>query len=108
MLIMMNGISEYLAKQLRISNQQLVELIVDQTDKTLERCQKNDPTDDYHHWPFDPNNIESYRQFISLLYEKNYDAIGKQLVEKSQLYEDQFLELDSQDVSSPLLRLRIE
>ncbi|CAF1518976.1 unnamed protein product, partial [Adineta steineri] len=101
-------LAECLAKQLRISNQQLVELIVDQTDKTLERCQKNDPTDDYHHWPFDPNNIESYRQFISLLYEKNYDAIGKQLVEKSQLYEDQFLELDSQDVSSPLLRLRIE
>jgi hypothetical protein len=42
-------LAEYLAKQLRISNQQLVELIVDQTGKTLEHCQKNDPTDDYHH-----------------------------------------------------------
>jgi len=39
-------LAEYLAKQLSISNQQLVELIVD---KTLEHCQKNDPTDDYHH-----------------------------------------------------------
>ncbi len=79
------------SKQLKLSNQQLVELIVDQTDKTLERCQKNDPRDDYHCWPFDPNNIESYKQFISLLYDKNYEAIGKQLVERSKMYEDQFL-----------------
>jgi hypothetical protein len=84
------------SKQLRISNQQLVELIVDETDKTLERCQKNDPNDDYHCWPFDPNNIESYKQFISLLYEKNYDAIGKELVERSKIYEDQFLALEIQ------------
>jgi hypothetical protein len=115
------------SKQLKMSNQQLVELIVDQTDKTLERCQRNDPTDDYHCWPFDPNNIESYKQFISILYEKNYDAIGKKLVERSKAYEDQFVALDSQgesnytfskyrytfflfytDISSPLLRLRIE
>ena len=69
---------------------------MDQTDKTLERCQRNDLTDDHHCWPFDPNNIESYKQFISILYEKNYDAIGKQLVERSKSYEDQFLTSDSQ------------
>ncbi len=89
-------LAENFSKQLTIGNQQIVELIVDETDKTLERCQRNDPTDDYHCWPFDPNNIESYKQFISLLYEKNYDAIGKQLLERSKMYEDQFLDLNSQ------------
>jgi hypothetical protein len=89
-------LAENFSKQLQISNQQLVELIVDETDKTLERCQRNDPGDDYHCWPFDPSNIESYKQFISLLYEKNYDAIGKRLVERSQTYEDQFLDSGTQ------------
>jgi hypothetical protein len=89
-------LAENFSKQLQISNQQLVELIVDETDKTLERCQSNDPGDDYHCWPFDPSNIESYKQFISLLYEKNYDAIGKRLVERSQTYEDQFLDSGTQ------------
>ncbi|CAF0893514.1 unnamed protein product [Adineta steineri] len=51
------------------------------------------------------NHIDNLFHFYI---EKNYDTIGKQLVQKSQLYKDQFLELDSQDVSSPLLRLRIE
>ncbi|UJR28319.1 hypothetical protein I4U23_009562 [Adineta vaga] len=101
-------LAENFSKQLRLANEQLVELLVEQTDRTLERCQKNDPTDDYHCWPFDPNNIESYKQFISLLYDKNYDAIGKQLVDRSKLYEDQFEESDSGDITSPLLRLRIE
>ncbi|MHC5721761.1 MAG: hypothetical protein ACYTX0_59530, partial [Nostoc sp.] len=78
-------LAEHFSKQLRIANQQLVDLIVDETDKTLERCQRNYPTDDYHCWPFDPNNSESYKQFISLLYDKNYDAIGKQLVERSKM-----------------------
>ncbi|CAF2942100.1 unnamed protein product [Rotaria sp. Silwood2] len=86
-------LAEKFSKYLKISSQQLVELIVDETDKTLKRCEKNDPSDDYHCWPFDPNNIESYKQFMSLLYEKNYDAIGKQLVERSKMYEDQFLTL---------------
>ncbi len=92
------------SKQLKISNQQLVELIVDETDKTLERCQRNDPHDDYHCWPFDPNNIESYKQFIALLYDKNYDAIGKQLVERSKTYEDQFLVLEPQGLFNQMMR----
>lgn len=80
------------SKQLKLSLPKLVELIVDETDKVLDRCQRNDPNDDYHCWPFDPHpkNIESYKQFIELLYDKNYDAIGKQLVERSKIYEDQF------------------
>ena len=89
-------LAENLSKQLQISNQQLVELIVDETDKTLERCQRNEPEDDYHCWPFDPNNLNSYKQFISLLHEKNYDAVGKQLIERSKAYEDQFLALNQQ------------
>lgn len=89
-------LAENLSKQLQISNQQLVELIVDETDKTLERCQRSEPDDDYHCWPFDPNNLNSYKQFISLLYEKNYDAIGKQLIERSKAYEDQFVALNQQ------------
>ncbi|CAF0851585.1 unnamed protein product [Adineta ricciae] len=101
-------LAESFSKQLRLANQQLVELIVDETDRTLNRCQKNDPTDDYHSWPFDPNNIESYKQFISLLYDRNYEAIGKQLLQQSKLYEDKFLESDTQETSSPLLCLRIE
>ncbi|CAF0865302.1 unnamed protein product [Rotaria sordida] len=101
-------LAEKFSKYLQLSSEQLVELIVDETDKTLKLCEKNDPNDDYHCWPFDPNNIESYKQFISLLYEKNYDAIGKQLVERSKMYEDQFLSLGIPDVSSPLLRIRIE
>ena len=68
----------------------LVELIVDQTDRTLERYEKNDLHEDYHCWPFDPNNSASYQQFIALLYQKNYDAIGKQLIERSKIYEDRF------------------
>ncbi|CAF5053347.1 unnamed protein product, partial [Rotaria sp. Silwood1] len=87
-------LAEKFSKYLKLSSQQLVELIVDETDKTLKRCEKNDPNDDYHCWPFDPNNIESYKQFISLLYEKNYDAIGKQLVERSKMYEDEFFTLN--------------
>lgn len=78
-------------KQLRLPNQQLVELIVDQTDRTLERWQRNEVNDDYHSWPFDPTNVESYKQFLTLLYEKNYDAIGRQLVERSVNYEEQFV-----------------
>ncbi|CAF4428259.1 unnamed protein product [Rotaria sp. Silwood2] len=101
-------LAEKFSKYLKISSQQLVELIVDETDKTLKRCEKNDPSDDYHCWPFDPNNIESYKQFMSLLYEKNYDAIGKQLVERSKMYEDQFLTLGVPDASSSLLRIRVE
>jgi hypothetical protein len=89
-------LAENFSKQLKISTQQLVQLIVDETDKTLERCQRNDPHDDYHCWPFDPHNIESYKQFISLLYDKNYDAIGKELVERSKFYEDQFLASEPQ------------
>ena len=79
------------AKQLKLANQQLVELIVEETDRTLERWQKNEVNDDYHSWPFDPSNIESYKQFLALLHEKNYDAIGRELVERSRNYEDQYL-----------------
>ena len=89
-------LAEHFCKQLRMSNQQLVDLIVDETDKTLVRCQRNDAGDDYHSWPFDPNNLPSYPPFIALLYDKNYEAIGKQLVERSQAYEDQFFALNQQ------------
>lgn len=82
-------LAEHFTKQLRMSSQQLVDLIVEETDKTLNRFEKNDSSDDYHCWPFDPNSIESYKQFISILYEKNYDAVGKQLIERSKQYEDQ-------------------
>ncbi|CAF4296205.1 unnamed protein product [Rotaria socialis] len=101
-------LAENFSKQLRMSNQQLVDLIADETDKTLKRYERNESSDDYHCWPFDPNNIESYKQFISILYEKNYDAIGRQLVERSKIYEDQVLDLDFQDASSPQLRLCID
>mgnify|MGYP001029231326 FL=1 len=93
---------------LKLSKAQVDELIVDETDRTLERWQKNEPTDDYHCWPFEPNNTESYNQFISLLYEKNYDAVGKELIERSKTYEEKFNNLENQDPSSPYLRLRIE
>jgi hypothetical protein len=89
-------LASYFSKQLKLSIQQLVELIVDETDRTLERCYKNEPNDDYHCWPFDPHNVESYKQFISLLYDKTYDAIGKQLVERSKIYEDRFTALEVQ------------
>ena len=68
-------LTENFSEQLKLSNQQLVELIVNETDNTLQRNENNDSNDDYHCWPFDPNNIESYKQFILILYEKNYDTI---------------------------------
>ncbi len=39
------------------------------------------------------NHIDNLFRFYI---EKKYDAIGKQLVQKSQMYKDQFLGLDSQ------------
>ncbi|CAF4298840.1 unnamed protein product, partial [Rotaria magnacalcarata] len=49
-------LAENFSKQLRLSNQQLVDLIVDETEKTLKRYERNESSDDYHCWPFDPNN----------------------------------------------------
>lgn len=84
-------LAEYFSKQLKLSNQQLVELIVNETDHTLKRSQEYNGSDDRHCWPFDPANIESFRQFMGILYDKNYDAIGKELLERSKQYEEAFL-----------------
>lgn len=83
-------LAQNFCKQLQLENQRLVDLLVDETEKTLQKPLRTDSEEDYHCWSFDPNDLASFKEFIGLLHDKKYDAIGKELIERSKMYEDKF------------------